>query len=143
MQEEQLKAYIKKRLAELDSQKDLQDIVQKGRFSFGVDSSVFGHLPAWKALVKQKKHLVKWIWIDAFLVSFTLIFVTGDYAEKFAHNWLHALVALLLISGCIMIFYVISAFFTLFYKFRKAEREVRKLIYQDILYQLEKEKELV
>ncbi|WP_121354066.1 hypothetical protein [Flavisolibacter nicotianae] len=63
MQEEKLSAYIRKRLAELDSQKDLKEIVYKGRLSFGVDSTVFGHLPAWKALVKQKKHLVKWIWI--------------------------------------------------------------------------------
>lgn len=140
MQEEKLSAYIRKRLAELDSQKDLQEIVYKGRLSFGVDSTVFGHLPAWKALVKQKKHLVKWIWIDAFLVSVTIIFVTGDYYEKFAQNWLKAITALVLLSGCIMLFYVITAFYTLFYKFRKTEREIRKLIYQDILFQLEKEK---
>ncbi|HEU4903417.1 MAG TPA: hypothetical protein VFT06_11515 [Flavisolibacter sp.] len=140
MQEEKLSAYIRKRLAELDSQKDLQEIVYKGRLSFGVDSTVFGHLPAWKALVKQKKHLVKWIWIDAFLVSVTIIFVTGDYYEKFAQNWLKATTALVLLSGCIMLFYVITAFYTLFYKFRKTEREIRKLIYQDILFQVEKEK---
>ena len=143
MHDDNVSAYIRNRLADLDSQKDLQEIVQKGKLSFGVDSSVFGHLPAWKALVKQKKHLVKWIWIDAFLVSFTIIFITGDYYEKFLQNWLKATAALVLLSGCIMIFYVITAFYTLFYKFRKTEREVRKLIYQDILHQLEKEKRSV
>ncbi|WP_121354067.1 hypothetical protein [Flavisolibacter nicotianae] len=76
-------------------------------------------------------------------MSFTIIFITGDYYEKFAQNWMKATAALVLLSGCIMIFYVITAFYTLFYKFRKTEREVRKLIYQDILHQLEKEKSSV
>ncbi|HET7897650.1 MAG TPA: hypothetical protein VFL47_08270 [Flavisolibacter sp.] len=141
MQQKQLETYIKKQLAELDKQKDLKDMIQKGRFSFGVDSTVYGHLPAWKNLVKQKKHLVKWIWMDAFLVSVTVVFTAGDYWEKFSQNWMKAAAALVALSACIMLFYVVSAFYTLFYNFRKTEREVRKLIYQDILFQLEKEKQ--
>ncbi|HEY0042607.1 MAG TPA: hypothetical protein VGB71_18160 [Flavisolibacter sp.] len=139
MREERIKEYIRQRLAELDKQKDMQEVIQKGKFSFGVDSQTYGHLPAWKDLVKQKKRLKKLIWIDAFLVSFTIIFITGDYAAQFAQNWAEALLKLSLLGGGIMLFYVITAFFTLFHKFRQTEREVRKLIYQDLLFQLTKE----
>lgn len=139
MTEERIEAYIRERLAELDKQKDMQEVIQKGKFSFGVDASVFGRLPAWKELLKQKKKLVKWIWIDAFFVSFTIIFITGDYAAQFSQNWQAAILKLGLLAGGIMLFYVITAFFTLFFKFRQTEREIRKLIYQDLLVQLKKE----
>ena len=139
MAEQGIEAYIHKRLAELDKQKDMQEVIQKGKFSFGVDADTFGKLPAWKDLVKQKKNLVKWIWIDAFFVSFTIVFITGDYIDQFSQNWMAALVKISVLAGGIMLFYLITAFFTLFLKFRQTEREVRKLIYQDILIQLQKE----
>lgn len=139
MEEERIKEYIRQRLVELDKQKDMQEVINRGKFSFGVDSATYGHLPAWKDLVKKKKRLVKLIWVDAFLVSFTIIFITGDYANQFSQNWLTALLKLSLLAGGIVLFYVITAFFTLFLKFRQTEREVRKLIYQDLLFQLTKE----
>jgi hypothetical protein len=139
MAEERIEAYIRKRLAELDNQKDMQEVLQKGKFSFGVDAETFGKLPAWKGLLKQKKNLVKWIWIDAFFVSFTIVFITGNYFDQFSENWTAALLKICLLAGGIMLFYLITAFFTLFLKFRQTEREVRKLIYQDLLVQLQKE----
>jgi hypothetical protein len=139
MSEERIEVYIRKRLAELDKQKDMQEVIQKGKFSFGVDAATFSRLPAWKDLLKQKKNLVKWIWIDAFFVSFTIIFITGNYMEEFSQDWPTALLKISLLAGGIMLFHVITAFFTLFLKFRQTEREVRKLIYQDILFQLQKE----
>lgn len=140
---EALENYIQKKLAELEQKKDLQEIINKGKFSFGVDSTTYRHLPAWENLIKQKKQLVKLIWIDAFLVSITIIFITDDYFSKFSQDWLKALLSLSLLTSGIMLFHVITAFHTLFFKFRQTEREVRKLIYQDILFQLQKEREIV
>lgn len=144
MSEERIEDYIHKRLAELDAQKDMRELTLKGKLSFGVDATTYGKLPAWNDLVKQKKHLVKMVWLDAFFVSLMIVFVLGDVSEKFEQNWLKAVFGLLVLSALVMLFYVIGAFYSLFYHFRQTEREVRKLIYQDILSQLKKEeKEIV
>lgn len=133
--------YINGKLAELEKGKDLQDALSNGRLSFGIDSDTYGHLPAWQGLVAQKKKLRRWIWLDAFLLSVTVVVMTKDVFEMFAKSWLTALLAILTLSAMIMLFFVVGAYYSLFIRFRRAEREVRKLIYQDILHQLKKEKE--
>ena len=136
-QTEGLEQYLQRRLTELDKELDLKEITTKGKLSFGIDSTTYAHLPAWKSLVQQKKKLVRWIWVDAFFLSLTVVFIASDYAGKFAENWLKALLGLLLISGMVLLFFVVTAYYSLFYRFRKTEREVRKLIYQDILFRLQ------
>ncbi len=132
-----LEQYLQQRLAEMEKEADLKEITQKGKLSFGIDSTTYAHLPAWKNLVQQKKKLVRWIWIDAFFLSLTVVFIASDYAEKFSENWVKAVLSLLFISGMVLLFFVVTAYYSLFYRFRKTEREVRKLIYQDILYRLQ------
>ena len=139
MHEARIEAYIKTKLAELEQQKDMQPILRRGELSFGIDSTTYGHLPAWNDLVKQKKKLKRWIWIDACCMAFTAIAFAGDYFDKFGQNWLKALVSLIVTSGFIMLVFIFSSYYTLFLKFRQAEREIRKLIYQDILFQLKKD----
>ena len=134
-----LEQYIQKRLYELEKEMDLKEITSKGKLSFGIDSTTYAQLPAWKSLVQQKKKLVRWIWVDAFFLSLTVVFIASDYAEKFAENWWKAALSLLLISAMVMLFFVVTAYYSLFYRFRKTEREVRKLIYQDILIRLQNE----
>jgi hypothetical protein len=135
-----IEQYIDSRLAELDQQKDLDTIWQKERFSFGMEAKKFAHLPAWKNLVTKKKELINLTWLNAFALSFTVIAISSEIWNKFQINWIKALVYWLLMSGVVMLFYVFSSYYSLFYRFRQTEREVRKLIYQDILYQLAKEK---
>ncbi|HEY1022354.1 MAG TPA: hypothetical protein VGE06_08565 [Flavisolibacter sp.] len=132
-----LEEYIQQRLTALEKEVDMKEITTKGKLSFGVDSTTYAHLPAWKDLVQQKKKLVRWIWVDAFFLSLTVVFITSDYTDKFAKNWWAAALSLLLISGIMLLFFVVTAYFSLFYRFRKTEREVRKLIYQDILFRLQ------
>ncbi|RYZ28721.1 MAG: hypothetical protein EOO10_08565 [Chitinophagaceae bacterium] len=139
MAEERIEDYIHKRLAELDEQRDMRELTLKGKLSFGVDATSYGQLPAWNDLVKRKKLMVKMVWLDAFFVSLMIVFVVADFSEKFAQNWLKAIVGLILLSAVVMLLYVVGAFYSLFYHFRQTEREVRKLIYQDILSQLKKE----
>lgn len=132
-----LEEYIQQRLTALEKEVDMKEITTKGKLSFGVDSTTYAHLPAWKDLVQQKKKLVRWIWVDAFFLSLTVVVITSDYTDKFAKNWWAAALSLLLISGIMLLFFVVTAYFSLFYRFRKTEREVRKLIYQDILFRLQ------
>ncbi|HUC80271.1 MAG TPA: hypothetical protein VMR70_05110 [Flavisolibacter sp.] len=143
MSEKRIEAYITQRLAELETKKDLQDIVLKGKLSFGIDAARYSKLPGWNALVKQKKHMVKMVWINAFFLSLIVVGMVGDYFDKLGENWLKALLTFLFVSALIMLFYVMAFFYNIFYHFRQTEREVRKLIYQDILSQLKEEKELV
>ena len=138
-----IEQYIDSRLTELDQQKDLDTIWQKERFSFGMDSKKFSHLPAWKNLVAKKKQLISLTWLNAFVLSLTVIAISTEIWNKFQVNWIKALVYWLLMSGVIMLFYVFSSYYSLFFQFRQTEREVRKLIYQDILYQLAKEKQAI
>jgi hypothetical protein len=134
-----LQAYIKSKLEELDQQKDMTEVTLKGKISFGVEAKTYSRLPAWKDLVQKKKSLVKWIWIDAFVLSFFIIGVTGNVLESFEENWIRALASWIMISAVVMLFYMVTSYYTIFYRFRRAEREVRKLIYQDILEKLTQE----
>ena len=139
MPEERIEAYINKRLAELDKQKDMQDLTLKGKLSFGIDSTSYSHLPGWDALVKQKRHMVKMVWLNAFFLSLIVVSIVGDYFDKYGQNWLKAVLVILAVTAIVMIVYVMAFFCNIFYHFRQTEREVRKLIYQDILSQLKKE----
>lgn len=138
-----LEQYLEQKIAEIDRNKDTANLVGRGRFSFDMDSTTYGHLPAWAALVKEKKSLMKWVWIDALIVSLCVVSFAGEYWEAFEQSWLKAIVKLLLTSGLIMFLYVITSYYNLFVKFRMTERQARKLIYQDILHRLKQEKETI
>lgn len=143
MRAERIAAHIRQRLAELDGQADMREVVDKGRFSFGLDEKSYGHLPGWRNLVVRKKKMVRLVWLLAFFVSFLIVFVAGDFGSRFAGNWLKATAQLFATVIIVGLFYAIGAFYSLFVEFRKTEREVRRLIYQDILFQLKEEKETV
>ena len=136
-----LQNYIEQKLADLDNQKDMNDVIRKGKFSFGMDAITYGHLPAWKTLLQQKKKLVRWIWIDAFAASLLVVSIATDIWEKFATGWIKALAGLLLLSLIIMFVLVVTTCFNLFLRFRQTDSIVRKLIYQDLLYQLKTDAE--
>jgi hypothetical protein len=42
-----------------------------------------------------------------------------------------------------MFLYIMLAYYNLFIKFRMVDRQARKLLYQDILYRLQQEKETI
>jgi hypothetical protein len=141
--EKALEQYLEQKIAEIDRLKDTANLIGKGRFSFDMDSTTYGHLPAWEVLVKQKKSLVKWIWFDAVFLALTVVFLSGNYWEAFRENWVKATLGLLLISAIVMFLYVLTAYYNLFVKFRMVDRQARKLIYQDILHRLKQEKEII
>lgn len=55
MEKEKLQQYIRQKLQDLESGKDLTEVTSQGKISFGVSSKDFGHLPSWKELVKKKE----------------------------------------------------------------------------------------
>lgn len=107
-----------------------------------MSSKNFGHLPAWKDLVRRKKKMITAIWVNAFLVSLMVIGMKGEVWNKFEENWIKAIVSWIILSAFSMLFYVIWSYYSMFFHFRQTEREVRKLICQDILKQLKKEDDL-
>jgi hypothetical protein len=139
-QRNDIELYVKQKLAELEKEKDMSDAIYRGRFSFGIDSRTYGHLPSWKQLLQKKKNLIRWIWIDSFLLSFLGIGLVGGVFDSFDQHTVGSIVRWIFLSVCAMLLYVISSYHMLFIKFRETEREVRKLIYQDLLQQLRSEK---
>lgn len=139
MSNERIELYIHHRLAELEKGKDMQEITMKGRLSFGMDAATYGKLPSWESLLKRKKQMVKIVWVNAAFVSLTLVGMAGNYFDNFDQNWAKSLALWLSVSAVMMLFFVVWSYYSLFYQFRMAEREVRKLIYQDILTQIKKE----
>lgn len=138
-----LENHIQKKLADLDRQQDMQDAVHKGRFSFGLDQRTYGHLPAWNDVVQQRKKMIRVAWGLAFFVSLAVTGMASGFGERFSGNWVKTILLLFVVSAAATIFYVMGSFYSLFIEFRKTEREVRKLIYQDILFQLKREKDAV
>jgi hypothetical protein len=134
-----LENYIRQRLTELDKEKDMQEVMWKGKLSFGIDSRAYSHLPNWKNLLQKKKDLVKQVWLNAVFLSLMVTGMLTDVWEILDANWLKAIIKWLVLSGVVMLFWVIASFYSMFYHFRKTEREVRRLIYEDILHQLKKE----
>lgn len=143
MHPENIEAYIQQKLRELDKKKDMQDVLYKGKLSFGIDSTTYGHLPGWQQLAKQKKRLVKLFWLNAILLSLMATVMAGHFFEGTIADWWKDAIRLLIKTGFILIIPVAGMYFNLFATFRQTEREVRKLIYQDMLAQLEREKEAV
>lgn len=139
MEKNDLKNYLEQRLQELEKKKDMEDVTYKGKFSFGLPSKDYAHLPAWNSLKKQKSIMVRLVWIEGVFLSLTVVGMTSDIWDKFSENWWKALLAYILLSFVVLIFFILLTYFNLFTQFRQTEREIRKLIYQDILHKMEKE----
>ena len=134
-----MKLYIQQKLQDLEKGKDLKELTSQGKLSFGVSSKDFGHLPSWKELVKKKKKLLQLIWTGSFVLSFCIVGTTFSFDEDLGENWIRTIISWIAVSVCIMLFHVIWFYYSIFFHFRQTEREVRKLIYEDILHQLKKE----
>ncbi len=87
--------------------------------------------------------MVKQLRINACWLSVSAVLFLGDYIEKFEQNWIKAFLVLVCVAGIFAVVFVITSFYSQFYNVRQTERVVRKLIYQDILFQLKKEEKEV
>ena len=141
MSNEQLKVYIEERLADLNKEKDMTEVVHKGRLSFGLSENDYRHLPSWQKLVSNKKKLVRVFWAGCFLTSFIVVGLASNVADKLSHNWIEAIIVWIATSLFAMMLYVMAFNFSLFYQVRKTEHEARKLIYEDILAKIETEQQ--
>ena len=136
MTESQLHHYILERLEELHKGKHLQDAQSKGQLSFGMEQERFGHLPSWPRLVQKKKKLLRLFWAGGFLLSLVIVGSCYDLPGRFSSDWGKALASWLAVSAVSTLFYVALNYLWLFFHFRQADQEVRKLIYEDLLHRL-------
>lgn len=79
------------------------------------------------------------MWVGSVVLSFCVVGMIHSFDENFGENWFRTIVSWVAVSLFVMFFYVIWSYYSLFFHFRQAEREVRKLIYEDILHNLKKE----
>ena len=133
MSTDDLKNYIEDKLSALKKEKDMNEVVNEGKLSFGLHAKYYKHLPSWNDMVRKEKKLVRTFWINCFLISFVTVAFAFTYTDKFQQNWIKGLVTWLVLSLMATLFYVIGFYFSLFYHVRKTEQEVRKLIYEDML----------
>ena len=136
---EGLKACLRTRLEALEKGEDLRDMQWNGKMSFGMDSRAYAHLPGWAELVKQKKKMVRSTWIGAFFLSLLITMFTEDTIGNIFDHPLKGIAGWVLNAVGITVLYTLSAFLFPFYRFRQTERAVRRVIYQDLLHQIEKE----
>lgn len=136
-----LKEYINQKLVDLKKGKDMNDVLHKGKLSFGMDSKVYGNLPSWNALLQNKKTLVRIYWAGSFGLAILIVSITTKIWDQFQQNWWKAIILLIATSMVVTLFNVIWFSFSLFAQVRQTEREVRKLIYEDILRKIEEEKQ--
>ncbi|MFL5810437.1 MAG: hypothetical protein ACJ749_13010 [Flavisolibacter sp.] len=135
--ESTLKEHILQKLRELDQQVDMQDVMWKSRISFGMDARKYGHLPAFKELVRKKKKLVRSTWIYAYILSLIIVFCSEDVMHNFSVNWWKTIVSWLILSAVVMVIFLVHYNFIIFAQVRDTETEVRKIIYQDMLDQIQ------
>ncbi|MGZ3852926.1 MAG: hypothetical protein ACXVBJ_02675 [Flavisolibacter sp.] len=133
MANDELKNYIEEKLSDLKREKDLTEVVHKGRLSFGLNEREYKHLPSWQNLVNNKKKLVRVFWSGCFLMSFTIVGIASNLPERLSGNWIEAIMIWIATSLSAMLLYVVLSYYSLFFHVRKTEHEVRKLIYEDIL----------
>jgi hypothetical protein len=140
MSTDKLKDYLNQKLVDLKKGKDMNDVLYKGKLSFGVDPKVYGHLPSWDSLLKNKKTLVRTFWIGSFGLSILIVSLTTKLWDHLQENWWKAIILLIATSIVVTLLNVIWFSFSLFTQVRQTEREVRKLIYEDILQKIEEDK---
>jgi len=135
-----LEMHIRQKLRDLDKEADLNDVIWKGKFSFGLDARQYSHLPAWSRVVQKKKFLVRQVWLNSVVLA---LLSAGILHGFYSDAPVTSPATWLLLPFAVMIFWTAGCFTTLFFHFRKAEREVRRLLYEDILHQLKKEEKAV
>lgn len=139
-----LKDYVQEKITELDKNIDEREFALKGRLSFGMNKSHYGVLPSWQKFVKSKKRLLKIIWIETFstiLFISTFFFGIWDQSDQ---SWLRTIVVILGITLVLGGFFVAISFFTVANEVNRVQKNARRLIYEDFLYQIsKKESELV
>jgi hypothetical protein len=136
-----LKNYIHQQLIELDKNRDEQEYVRSGRFSFGLIKQQYEGLPSWGSFVKAKKRLVRLIWVEAFFTMLMAAVFLTDVWDKLEQNWIKALATLLGVTVVMTLFYSVAIFFSIAFEVNKVNKHVRRLIYEDLLRKMEKRAE--
>jgi small-conductance mechanosensitive channel len=141
MEKQELQNYILEQITELDKNRDEQEYVLRGKFSFGLIRQKYEGLPSWHKFLGARKKLIRLIWLQAFLLmlSVSVMYYSSDVAA--IQSWWKAAIVLVATSAVMTVFYGIMFFFSIAFEVNKVNKHVRKLIYEDLLRQLGQMKE--
>jgi hypothetical protein len=132
-----LKNYIHQQISELDKNRDEQEYIRSGRFTFGLIKQQYEGLPSWESFVKARKRLVRLIWLEAFFTMLMAALFFTDALDKFGQNWVKALATLLGVTVVMTLFYSLSMFFSIAFEVNRVNKHVRRLLYEDLLRKME------
>lgn len=135
MNRDALENYIRKKISEIDQDRDIKEYVRKGRFNFGMNQQEYGHLPSWPNLVKGKRKLVRLIWLQAFLSALMMYAFMEDWDQP----WLKTLMKMLIGATIFTLFYNITSYFSIAFEVNRVQKQVQKLLYEDVLHWLAEE----
>lgn len=130
---------MKGKLSELAEIKSMDDYLNNNHLQHEAECQ-YKNLPSWKGLQKKKNNIVRWLIIDIVLLSVLTAGMIIEVWEIFGQNWFATVFTWLFLSASALLLYVISSYHAIYLKFRQTKREVRKIIFQDLLLQLKKEK---
>lgn len=137
MDSELFKDYIRKKISEVDENRDIKEYTRRGRFNFGMNQHQYGHLPSWNFFAADKKKLVKLIWLQAFLSALTAF----AFSENWDQEWWKVIIKMLIGATFFTLFFNITSYFSIAFEVNKVQKQVQKLLYEDLLYQLDKEQQ--
>jgi hypothetical protein len=119
MTTDELKPYIEAKLAALKKEKDMNEVVNEGKLSFGLHPKDYKHLPSWNDLVRNKKKLVRVFWVNCFLVSFLIVGFSYSFGNNMEQNWVKSIIVVVGYSLGVTLLYVLGFYFSLFYHVEK------------------------
>ena len=120
----------------------MNNAVYEDHLQFVMESESYKQFPSWKPLQQKKKNIIRWIWIDIVLLSILSAGMVTEVWEKLEQKWFASVFTWLFLCATAMLLYVISAYHTIHLKFRQTKREVRKLIFRELLLELKKGKQM-
>ena len=129
-----LKHHIQQRLHDMDKNPEEQEYRRSGRFNFGINRLYYQHLPSWNRFVTGKKKLVRLIWLQAFLTTFTIVFLSDFTSDQVIWK---SLVRSLLGSLIFTLFFTAVAFFSMAAQLNQVQKEARRLVYEELLEKIE------
>ena len=82
--------------------------------------------------------MMKMAWYMGIIDALFIVFFISDIWQKIEENWIRGIAIWLSFSAIVLFLHFVWTYQSMFIQFRQTEREVRKLIYEDLLHEMEK-----
>jgi hypothetical protein len=141
MEAHELENYLREKLTELGKNLDQKEYVLRGKLNFGINKAHYSHLPSWNEFIKSKRRLLRVIWVEAFTTVFLVATFLPSFWDTRDQEWWKVAIITLAITFFLGGFLVSISFFATAFEVNRVQKNVRRLIYEDILYKIQQNKE--